>query len=251
LTTSRPTSAASRLEHALSEELEAKIDESLGDPTHDPHGDPIPDAALNVEPSALRPLASLRAGEEATICRVPGDDAELLRYLSSLELLPGRRVQVRASAPLDAPVTIAVGSREHAIAHEVAAGDRRYVAPDRPPRRAATRAGITRRSSGASAGLPVGERRHCVRGQAIEGDLLRGERRLGQPHEAQPQPGRGGGVGERPRARVRRGVDAAHDETLAREQLVRPMVAAARAAAPPGIPALLQQERNAVVTVEG
>jgi DtxR family transcriptional regulator, Mn-dependent transcriptional regulator len=38
---------ADRLEHRLSEELEARIDEALGFPTHDPHGDPIPDADLN------------------------------------------------------------------------------------------------------------------------------------------------------------------------------------------------------------
>ena len=37
---------ADRLEHVISEELEAKIDEALGFPTHDPHGDPIPDANL-------------------------------------------------------------------------------------------------------------------------------------------------------------------------------------------------------------
>ena len=38
---------AERLEHALSEELEERIDKALGYPTHDPHGDPIPDANLN------------------------------------------------------------------------------------------------------------------------------------------------------------------------------------------------------------
>jgi DtxR family Mn-dependent transcriptional regulator len=37
---------ADRLEHAISEELEARIDRALGFPTHDPHGDPIPDANL-------------------------------------------------------------------------------------------------------------------------------------------------------------------------------------------------------------
>jgi DtxR family Mn-dependent transcriptional regulator len=37
---------AARLEHVLSEELEARIDRALGFPTHDPHGDPIPDANL-------------------------------------------------------------------------------------------------------------------------------------------------------------------------------------------------------------
>ena len=43
---------ADRLEHVISEELEARIDQALGYPTHDPHGDPIPDADLNwPEPS--------------------------------------------------------------------------------------------------------------------------------------------------------------------------------------------------------
>src|SRR6266550_4161986 len=67
-------SEADRLEHALSEELEARIDRSLGYPTHDPHGDPIPDAKLRMERAHLRTLASLVPGEEATIRRVPGDD---------------------------------------------------------------------------------------------------------------------------------------------------------------------------------
>jgi len=111
---------ADRLEHALSEELEARIDESLGFPTHDPHGDPIPDAQLNLRPSSLRPLASLEPGEHATIRRVPDRDPELLSYLKSLLLIPGKRVTVRASAPLGGPVTVSVGRRRHAIGRDVA-----------------------------------------------------------------------------------------------------------------------------------
>ena len=53
---------ADRLEHALSEELEARIDATLGFPTHDPHGDPIPDADLNVGVDELRPLHALGPG---------------------------------------------------------------------------------------------------------------------------------------------------------------------------------------------
>src|SRR5262245_46925681 len=79
---------ADRLEHALSEELEARIDASLGYPTHDPHGDPIPDAALNVGEDRLRPLHALSPGERSTVRRVP-DDTGLLRYLVELRLLPG------------------------------------------------------------------------------------------------------------------------------------------------------------------
>ena len=53
---------ADRLEHALSEELEARIDASLGYPTHDPHGDPIPDANLRLTPSKLRAARVIGTG---------------------------------------------------------------------------------------------------------------------------------------------------------------------------------------------
>lgn len=111
---------ADRLEHALSEELEARIDRSLGYPTHDPHGHPIPDAELNLESAELRPLAELSPGEKATVRRVPDGDAELLRYLSSLSLLPGRRVELRGSAPFGGPLTVLVAGSEHAISRELA-----------------------------------------------------------------------------------------------------------------------------------
>ena len=56
---------AVRLEHAISEELEAKIDRALGYPTHDPHGDPIPDAELRwpQATSAERPVRASGPGE--------------------------------------------------------------------------------------------------------------------------------------------------------------------------------------------
>ncbi|MDX6438832.1 MAG: DtxR family transcriptional regulator, Mn-dependent transcriptional regulator [Gaiellaceae bacterium] len=46
---------AARLEHALSEELEARIDKALGFPTHDPHGDPIPNAKLEWPKEPAKP----------------------------------------------------------------------------------------------------------------------------------------------------------------------------------------------------
>jgi DtxR family transcriptional regulator, Mn-dependent transcriptional regulator len=112
---------ADRLEHALSESLEALIDESLGYPTHDPHGDPIPDAELKVEASELKPLAALEPGEEATVRRVPDGNSELLCYLSGLALVPGRRIRLLQSAPFDGPLTILAAGVEHAISRELAA----------------------------------------------------------------------------------------------------------------------------------
>ena len=112
---------ADRLEHALSEELEAAIDESLGFPTHDPHGDPIPSAALELDHPEHRTLADLEPGKSARIERVPDSDPALLRYLDELGLVPGARVRLSAAAPFDGPVTIASRGGEHAISRELAA----------------------------------------------------------------------------------------------------------------------------------
>jgi DtxR family Mn-dependent transcriptional regulator len=115
-------SEADRLEHALSEELEARIDRSLGYPTHDPHGDPIPDAKLRLDRKRLRTLASLEPGDEATIERVPDGDDELLRYLAKLALVPGKKVKLRSAEPFGGPLTVRVGKAEHAISRELAGG---------------------------------------------------------------------------------------------------------------------------------
>src|SRR5215211_4254358 len=111
---------ADRLEHVISEELEARIDEQLGYPTHDQHGDPIPDAGLNVDRTALRSLEAVELGEEATVLRIPDGDAGLLRYLADLMLLPGRKVTMRRSEPFGGPLTVDVDGSEHAISRELA-----------------------------------------------------------------------------------------------------------------------------------
>lgn len=112
---------ADRLEHALSEELEARIDEVLGFPTHDPHGDPIPNPALELEAVQDRTLASLQPGERSRVTRVPDRDPELLRYLAGLYLVPGEEVELRAAAPFGGPLTIHSGDAEHAVSRELAA----------------------------------------------------------------------------------------------------------------------------------
>ncbi len=112
---------ADRLEHALSEELEARIDKMLGSPTEDPHGDPIPDARLRVVHSKARPLTDLEPGEQATVLRVPDGDDAVLRYLAALALVPGQRVELVSAAPFDGPVTLAADGREASISRQLAA----------------------------------------------------------------------------------------------------------------------------------
>jgi DtxR family Mn-dependent transcriptional regulator len=111
---------AELLEHALSEELEAKIDAELGFPTHDPHGDPIPDRELRVAAGGDSTLLDVPSGGRATVSRVPDGDAGLLRYLAELGLLPGSSVEVVAQAPFSGPVTLRTSTGEHAISRELA-----------------------------------------------------------------------------------------------------------------------------------
>ena len=111
---------ADRLEHALSEELEARIDASLGYPTHDPHGDPIPDARLRVAASSHGTLAALGVGDRAVVRRIPDGDPQVVRYLSDLGLVPGEAVRLVRSAPFEGPLTVLSAGEEHAIARELA-----------------------------------------------------------------------------------------------------------------------------------
>jgi DtxR family Mn-dependent transcriptional regulator len=111
---------ADRLEHVLSEGLEARIDAILGFPTHDPHGDPIPDPELRLARAERRSLTEVAPGESATVARVPDWNSELLRYLAELSLVPGSAVEVIAQAPFGGPITVRSTAGEHAIARELA-----------------------------------------------------------------------------------------------------------------------------------
>ena len=88
---------AERLEHAMSEKLEEKIDEFLGRPSFDPHGSPIPDREGRIHERDLVPLASLRQGESGIIGQITCRDAGQLKYLESIGLLPGGVVHVKTT----------------------------------------------------------------------------------------------------------------------------------------------------------
>jgi DtxR family Mn-dependent transcriptional regulator len=85
---------AELLEHALSEELEARIAQKLGEPTRDPHGDPIPTLDGTVAEPATIALEALQVGEQARVARVSDSDSNVLRELDERGLRPGRVVEV-------------------------------------------------------------------------------------------------------------------------------------------------------------
>ena len=101
---------AEALEHALSERLEARIAAWLGDPTHDPHGDPIPTLGGELPARAERRLSQLAPGDCAVIARVPDGDAEQLRTLVGAGLTPGARLRIRAVDAALGTLTAEVGA---------------------------------------------------------------------------------------------------------------------------------------------
>jgi DtxR family transcriptional regulator, Mn-dependent transcriptional regulator len=111
---------ACKLEHVLSDEVEARLAAQLGNPHTCPHGRVIPDEDGELTPEEARPLAGLSAGEKSTISFVSDEKPDLLRYLSSLGLLPETAVSVEDVAPFGGPLLIRVGRARYALGREVA-----------------------------------------------------------------------------------------------------------------------------------
>jgi len=88
---------AERLEHALSEKLEDRIDAFLGHPAFDPHGSPIPDRDGRVSERRLVPLASLRPTERAVVSQITCRGHKQLRHLEAIGLVPGTALRVKAA----------------------------------------------------------------------------------------------------------------------------------------------------------
>jgi DtxR family transcriptional regulator, Mn-dependent transcriptional regulator len=108
------------LEHVLSEELEALIAAKLGDPTVDPHGDPIPTADLVMPERPTESLADLDAGTRATFVRISDSDAEMLRYLAQRGIAPGDRFEVVDHQPFGGPIFARFGDAVHVLGGELA-----------------------------------------------------------------------------------------------------------------------------------
>ena len=111
---------AENMEHAVSDLLIDRIDEFLGNPSADPHGDPIPRADGTVEPASRRSLAMCREGEFFRVVRVIDQAPEFLRYLSDTGLPLGCEGKVLGSRAESAMMTLEVNGAEISLAHRVA-----------------------------------------------------------------------------------------------------------------------------------
>jgi DtxR family Mn-dependent transcriptional regulator len=106
---------AERLEHALSEELEEAIAARLGNPTLDPHGDPIPSRELEIAEDSSSSLYALEPGEQALFVRVSDEDPEMLRFLSKRGIAPGAELELIERQPFDGPVYVRFGDQVHVL----------------------------------------------------------------------------------------------------------------------------------------
>jgi len=111
---------AEALEHVISEDLEARIVAKLGNPTHDPHGDPIPNANLVIDEGDTRNLADLEVGGRGRFVRVSDADPEMLRYLDGRGIALGDALEIVDRQPFDGPLTVRFGSEEHILGGKLA-----------------------------------------------------------------------------------------------------------------------------------
>jgi DtxR family Mn-dependent transcriptional regulator len=111
---------ADRLEHVISEALEDAIAAALGNPTVDPHGDPIPSKDGHVETITGVSLSAAELNQPHRLVRVLVQDPDRLNYLGSMGLYPNVTVTLLKRAPFAGPLLIDVNGDHHALAHDMA-----------------------------------------------------------------------------------------------------------------------------------
>ena len=111
---------ACRLEHAISDNLAASMEKALGNPKTCPHGNPIPDEHGSIVPTKSEALSGLGNGQKATVVQIPDENTDLLRYLTTLGMHPGVRIEVEEKAPFNGPMLVKVGSTSYPLSLDVA-----------------------------------------------------------------------------------------------------------------------------------
>ncbi len=101
---------AERLEHAVSDELVERMAFALGQPRYDPHGAPIPTREGEIERPDYVPLSDVVPGTRVAVRQVDDDDAERLRYLKSIGLVPMTELLVVGKQPFAGPITVRLGT---------------------------------------------------------------------------------------------------------------------------------------------
>jgi DtxR family Mn-dependent transcriptional regulator len=112
---------AETLEHSISDRLVAAIAAKLGDPSRDPHGDPIPSADLTIDEAEAVSLDRLPVGSKGRLVRILDADADLLGYLDGLGVALGDEVEVLDLEPFGGPFTVSIDGRKRSLGRLAAA----------------------------------------------------------------------------------------------------------------------------------
>jgi DtxR family transcriptional regulator, Mn-dependent transcriptional regulator len=110
---------AEQLEHIQGDALTARLDQFLGYPRFDPHGDPIPDANGRWEPLDQIPLAAVEPGERGKVSNVGDDSSVFLQYLNQLGLALGSEIEVLERFAYDNSIKVRIGVTEAVLSEKV------------------------------------------------------------------------------------------------------------------------------------
>ncbi len=112
---------AEALEHSVSDRFVEAIARKLGEPSYDPHGDPIPNLEGIMQERNLQPLSTLRPNSRARIRRFIMDDPAMLQNTQERGLTMGVTLEVVARDPFEGPVTVRLDAEgKQTIGHKMA-----------------------------------------------------------------------------------------------------------------------------------
>jgi DtxR family Mn-dependent transcriptional regulator len=115
------------LEHAMSPLLEMRIDAALGYPKFDPHGDPIPNAQLQMPKIIEMPLTELKVEHFAIILRVPNENPQVLRDIAQWGLRPGAHFRLISRTPYDQTMRLKIDEVDEDVIVSAALGGQIFV----------------------------------------------------------------------------------------------------------------------------
>jgi DtxR family Mn-dependent transcriptional regulator len=111
---------AEQLEHIKSEKLINKLDDFLGNPTEDPHGDPIPDVNGKITKVEKLLLSELKVNQTGICVGVKDSSAEFLKYLNKNKIALGVTIKVNSIEDFDLSLTVNVAGKELLISNKIA-----------------------------------------------------------------------------------------------------------------------------------
>ena len=111
---------AEHLEHAVSNTFTERLDAFLGHPSHDPHGDPIPNADGHFPDTPNTPLAEVEVGQTLQVARLMSQAKDVLSYLGDLAISPGQRLKVDKREPFGGLVHISIAGKKEVVSKDLA-----------------------------------------------------------------------------------------------------------------------------------